>query len=158
MNDDFQGAIGKVWAKLGLSAPRFTEAGRIRLRIEGIGLDLADSGTGLLLVEGSAGTLSPNARDRARQTRRVLETNLGLLLGNDASVHVKPLAGGSHTLAVRSAYGYRDGSIDRLVKKIEDVLRVIEYYAGELNTTGSVPAPRPAERPSGSESMMIFRP
>lgn len=158
MYDDFQNAVAKVWDRLGLPAPRFAEASSIRMRIENVGIDLSDSGTGLLLIEGSAGRFSLDGQVRARQTRRILDTNLGLIVGHDAAVFAKTLPTGDATLAVRSVFAYRTGSIDRLVSKIEDVLRTIDYYAADLKTIDPVQTPRRAGATPELEAVMIFRP
>lgn len=158
--DDFQSIVSALWARLGMGAPRFGEENRIRLRVETVGLDLIDNGRGALEIEGSAGRLSRHAPARAAQIRQVLESNLGLLVANDAGVFLRPALDGETVVAVRSSYAMKSLQTDRLIKKIEDVVRLIEYYAGELKSANVAAPSRQAPKPAAAsfEPAMIFRP
>lgn len=156
---DFRSVVTALWARLGIGEPRFNEPGRVQLRIDGISLDLVDNGRGLLVVEGSAGSFAADSVARARQTRRVLETNLGFVPSGDAAVYLKTRPNGEKSLTARATYHYRRSNLDYLVKIIEDVLRVAEYYGSEFKSVSSVTAQRSARAlpdPLGAE--VIFRP
>ncbi|MBC8130161.1 MAG: hypothetical protein H7Y08_07540 [Rhizobiaceae bacterium] len=156
--DDFTSAIRMLWAELRLGEPRIVDPRHVRLRIEGMGIDLFDSGTGLLVVEGVAGRLSTDPVEASRQVRRVLETNVGLLIDGDAGVYLKASPAGAQALVATSAYRLSTMRIDRLVKKIEDTLRLVEYYAPEFKgLEKSAPGSRVAMHPS-AEPVVIFRP
>ena len=156
---DFPSTVGALWARLGLGEPRFTEPGRIQLRIDGISLDLTDNGRGLLIVEGYAGPLAADPAARARQTRRVLQTNLGFVPIGEAGIYLRSRPNGEKSLAGRATYAYRRGNLDYLVKIIEDVLQATEYYRAEFKTVATVREQRPAQAPSDPlGTAMIFRP
>ncbi len=156
---DFRSVVTALWARLGIGEPRFNEPGRVQLRIDGISLDLTDSGRGLLVVEGGAGVFAGDPVARARQTRRVLETNLGFVPSGDAGTYLKTRPNGEKSLTGRAVYDYRRTNLDYLVKIIEDVLRVAEYYGSEFKSVTSVVTQRSAQAlpdPLGAE--VIFRP
>lgn len=156
---DFRSAVTALWTRLRLGEPRFTEPGRIQLRIDGIGLDLVDNGRGLLVVEGYAGPLATDPVARARQTRRVLETNLGFVPIGEAGVYLRARPNGEKSLAGRATYAYRRSNLDYLVKIIEDVLQAIEYYRAEFKTVATVTGQRSAQAsPDPLGTAMIFRP
>jgi hypothetical protein len=156
--DDFRSTITSLWARLGMGEPRFGDANRVRLRVESVGLDLIDNGRGALEIEGVAGRLDRPGPARANQVRRILESNLGLLLGNDAGVFLRTALDGETALAVRSSYAMKTARPDRLIKKIEDVVRLIEYYAGELKSANVAPRRQEAREASSFEPAVIFRP
>jgi hypothetical protein len=158
MQQDFRSTVTQLWRRLGLGEPRFNEPGRIQLRIDRTSLDLTDNGRGRLVVEGIAGALPAGGPEAARRIRRVLQTNLGFLLGNEAGVYTKNRQGET-VLAVRAGYAYSLGNPDRLKKTIEDTLRVIDYYAAEFASAPSPAAPAGA-RGVAEETMgaVIFRP
>jgi len=156
---DFRSAVTALWARLGLGEPRFNEAGRVQLRIDGISLDLVDNGRGLLVVEGYAGPLAADPILRARQTRRVLQTNLGFVPMGDAGLYLPSRPNGEKSLAARATYAYRRSDLDYLVKIIEDVLQAIEFYRAEFKAVSTVKGQRPAQEPSDPlGTAMIFRP
>ena len=156
---DFRSAVTALWTRLGLGEPRLNEPGRVQLRIDGIGLDLVDNGRGLLIVEGYAGPLAADPVARARQTRRVLETNLGFVPLGEAGVYLRPRANGEKSLGARATYAYRRSDLDYLVKIIEDVLQAIEYYRAEFKTVAAVQGQRPTQASSDPlGTAMIFRP
>jgi hypothetical protein len=157
-DDQFRSTITKLWARLALAPPRFIEPGRVRLNVEGMGLDLHDDGRGNLVIEGVAASFSADPAQRARQTRKVLGTNMGLLLDNEAGVHASTLPGGETALSVRAAYAYSDARLDRLVKKIEDTVRTIEYYSAELKTMAVANNRSKASASTEAEPAVIFRP
>ena len=71
---------------------------------------------------------------------------------------MKEAAAGETSLAARAAHPMRGGVTAGLIKKIEDVIRTIEYYAPDLKVSGK---PAVAARKSASdpfEPAMIFRP
>ena len=156
---DFRSVVTALWARLGIGEPRFNEPGRVQLRIDGISLDLTDNGRGLLVVEGSVGAFAVDPVARARQTRRVLDTNLGFVPSGDAGVYLKTRPNGEKSLTSRAIYDYRRTNLDYLVKIIEDVLQVAEYYGSEFKSVVSVTTQRSApavQDPLGVE--VIFRP
>lgn len=156
---DFRFVVTALWARLGIGEPRFNEPGRVQLRIDGINLDLTDNGRGLLVVEGSAGVLAADPVLRARQTRRVLETNLGFLPSGEAGLYLRSRPNGEKSLTGRATYDYRRANLDYFVKIIEDVLRVTEYYGAEFKSAASVTAQRSVQAlPDPLGSAMIFRP
>lgn len=157
-DDEFRSTITRLWARLALAPPRFVEPGRVRLNVEGIGLDLRDDGRGSLVIEGVAASFSADPVQRARQTRKVLSTNMGLLLDNEAGVHASTLPGGETALSVRAAYAYSDARPERLVKKIEDTVRTIEYYSAELKTMAVASNRGSAQTSTEAEPTVIFRP
>ena len=156
--DGFESTVERVWSRLGLGAPRPSEPGRIRLRVESVNIDLSDTGRGSMLIDGSAGRLAPEGPARAAQIRRILETNAGLLVDNDAGVFLARAPDGREILAVRSVYRYRTGNLDRLIKKIEDSVRVVEFYAAEFRSTGPQASRASSQAAPAPESVMIFRP
>jgi hypothetical protein len=156
---DFRSVVTALWARLGIGEPRFNEPGRVQLRIDGIGLELTDNGRGLLVVECSAGAFAADPTVRARQVRRVLETNLGFVPVGDAGLYLKSRPNGDKALTGRAIYDYRRTNLDYLVKIIEDVLQVAEYYGAEFKSAASVTTQRsaqPVPDPLGTE--VIFRP
>ena len=155
--DDFQSTISRLWQRLGMQPPRFVEPGRVQLRVEGIGLDLLDTGRGILNIEGVVDGLASDPLVRTRQTRRILETNLGMLLTNESGVYLKAQPSGQTALVVRASYSYQ-GTLDRLVKKIEDTLQTMEYYLAEFKSTAALPVRRGASAPASGEAAVIFRP
>jgi len=158
MAQDFRSSVIGLWARLGLGEPRFNEPGRIQLRIDRTSLDLVDNGRGRLIVEGVAGTLPMDRAEAARRVRRVLQTNLGFLLGNEAGVYVKDRQGDS-VLAVRASYAYGAADPERLKKTIEDTLRVIDYYGAQF--AAAVPSGLPVGGRGVAEETIeavIFRP
>lgn len=157
-DDEFRSTITKLWARLALAPPRFVEPGRVQLNVEGMGLALHDDGRGRLVVEGVAATFSADPAQRARQIRKVLGTNMGLLLDNEAGVLARTLPSGETVLAVRAAYTYSHARLERLVKKIEDTVRTMEYYSCELKTMVVATNRGGAPAAAGAESAMIFRP
>lgn len=156
--DDFRKAIASLWERLNLQPPRFIEPNRVQLRVEGTTLDLTDNGRGALVVEGIAAPLAADAMLRARQMRKVLETNLGLLVGNEAGVYVKTMPNRETVVAVRASCRLATVSVERLMKKIEDTIETIEYYGAELKLmVGATPQGRPATA-ALNEPAIIFRP
>lgn len=160
MPQDFRSAVAGLWARLGLGEPRFNEPGRMQLRVDGTSLDLIDNGRGKLIVEGAIGSLPADRVESARRIRRVLETNLGFLVGNEAGVHAKA-QGGETRLCVRASYAYQSADPERLTKIIEDVLRVIEYYTAQFASAAAMPyRASPGAQGAAEEAVqaMIFRP
>ncbi len=157
-DEEFRSTITKLWTRLALAPPRFVEPGRVRLNVEGIGLDLRDDGRGGLVIEGLAASFSADPAQRARQIRKVLTTNMGLLLDNEAGVHATTLPSGEPALSVRATYAYSDARPERLVKKIEDTVRTIEYYSTELKTIAVANNRGGAPASTEAELALIFRP
>ncbi len=156
---DFRSVVTALWARLGIGEPRFNEPGRVQLRIDGISLDLTDNGRGLLVVEGAAGALAGDPVARARQIRRLLETNLGLVPSGEAGVYLRTRPNGEKSVTGRAIYDYRRTNLDYLVRIIEDVLQVVEYYGSDIKSAGAVAAQRSA--PVVSDALgaeVIFRP
>ena len=85
----FRTVVRGLFARLGLPAPRFDDTGIVRLKIEAFGVNLTDGGSGLLLIEGVAGALPVEGAEESRQIRRILKTNAGFLLGNEADLQNK---------------------------------------------------------------------
>lgn len=154
----FQETVGALWERLDLQPPRFTDPGRVQMRVEGIALDLVDDGRGRLIVEGSAGRLAGDPERRRLQTRRVLETNLGFLVQSGAGVYLKPVSDSQIILAVRASHDYAGSKIDRLVKKIEDVIQLIEYYSGEMKLVAAPEVRHSSATSTSAEPAVIFRP
>lgn len=158
VHGEFQAAIAALWARLGLAPPRFAEPDRVQLRVEGVSVDLFDNGRGSLVIEGVAGELSHDPALRVRQTRRILETNLGLLLDSEAGVYLAGSRNGQVDVAVRAAYPYAMERIERLMKKVEDTIRTMEYYSAELKFDAAAGARAHAAVSATSEPAVIFRP
>ena len=154
---EFKSAIEALWHSLGLPAPRFTEPGRIQLRVESISLDLIDNGRGTLVIEGIAGTVSSEQAARSAQIRKILQTNLGFLLDSEAAVYAKTDKNQHFSLAVQASCAFRNLSTATLIQKIEDVIRTIEYYSAELKT-GYSGAKQLISNIEMMEPAVIFRP
>ncbi|WP_378940819.1 type III secretion system chaperone [Mesorhizobium sp. ANAO-SY3R2] len=154
---EFRSAIEALWQSLGLPAPKFTEPGHIQLRVESISLNLLDNGRGALIVEGVAGTVATEQTTRAAQIRKILQTNLGFLLDSDASVYVKSLKNQGISLLVQARFLYKSHSTAILVKKIEDVVRLTEYYSSEFKTEYATIRPA-APKFDGADAPVIFKP
>ena len=154
---EFQSAIEALWQSLGLPAPRFTEAGRVQLRVESISLDLADNGRGTLVIEGIAGTISAEQAARSTQIRKILQTNLGFLLDGEAGVYAKSDKNQQLSLIVQASCAFNSLSTDILIQKIEDVVRTIEYYSVELKPGYSGQKQR-IDKIDMLEPAVIFRP
>lgn len=153
----FQKTIGALWEKLGLQPPRFTDPGRVQMRVESIALDLVDDGRGRLIIEGSAGRLARDEARRQAQIRRVLKTNLGFLVQSEAAVYLKPVSDSQVVLAVRATHGYA-AKIDRLIRKIENVVQSIEYYSGEMKLVDVQGIGHSVATSTSTEPAVIFRP
>lgn len=160
MDEAFRSLICQLWARLGLPAPRFTEVGRVQLRVEDTPVDLRDNQRGLLLIEGEAGRFSPDIGIRAKQIREVLAHTPGLLLGSHAGVWMKHQPKGTPVLAVRATHALSSGRLEDLVRKVEDVANAIEFHAAGLRQA----QPRHREpkaaaaTASHSEPSLIFKP
>ncbi|KQT54069.1 hypothetical protein ASG43_00030 [Aureimonas sp. Leaf454] len=160
--DDFPSAIRALWTELKLGEPRMVDPEHVRLRIESIGIDLYDSGRGIVLIEAVAGLLSEDPARAARQVSQILRTNLGFLVDGDAGVFLRAAPSGAQSLVATSSYRLDASSTTRFVAKIEDTLRIAEFYAGELK--GNDVRLVPARSPTGSiastepEAAVIFRP
>jgi len=156
--DEFKRTIAGLWERLGLEPPRFAEPNRVQLRIEGTTVVLTDNGRGSLIVEGIAAPLAADAGTRGRQLRRVLETNLGLLVGNEAGVYLKTRPNRDTVIAARCVHRYATASIQRLIKKIEDTLETIDYYEAELKLMGGAALRGRPSATASNEPEIIFRP
>ncbi|MGQ3211768.1 hypothetical protein [Shinella sp.] len=154
---EFRSAIEALWQSLRLPAPKFAEPGEIRLRVESLSLSLSDSGRGTIVIEGGAGLIANEQALAAAQIRKVLHTNLGFLLDGAAAVYLKPLPNRGFSLVAHASYAYRALSPALLMRTIEDVIRVIEYYSAELKSVVSAPRPH-ISKFDESEQAVIFRP
>lgn len=140
-----------------MPAPKFTEPDQIQLRVENISLYLIDNGRGALVIEGAAGTIANEQAIAASQIHKILHTNLGFLIASEAAVYLRPLPTRGFALVAHASYAYEELSPAVLTRKIEDVIRAVEYYSAELKSGSTVPRQRRSE-PDEPDSAVIFRP
>lgn len=155
--EEFRLAVAALWKRLGLGPPGFAEPGRVRLVAGKTKLDLVDNGRGSLVIEGIAARLSNDEARRAAQVRKVLATNMGLLLGNDVGVYAAELPSGVPALKVRASYAYSSARQDRLLEKVEDCVWAVEFYAKEMNAVGGHGGRR-SPSSSNDDEAVIFTP
>lgn len=156
---DFRSIVTALWTRLQLGEPRFTENGRVQLRIDGMGIELIDNGRGRLIAEGDIGPLATDRVARARQTRRILETNLGFTTLGEAGLYLRTRPNGERALAARGSYAMQQANLDSLVKVLEDVLQAVEFYRAEFRSPGTVTGARQTQAAGEAvDTAMIFRP
>ena len=128
----FESLASALWERLGLGEPQFGEPGRVLLRIDDARVDLFDSERGQMIVESMIGNLAEDRAASSRQVRLILNVNIGLLLANDAGIYLKTIPSRETALVARSSCSYSEGRLDKLIKKIEDVVQTVEYCQEDL--------------------------
>jgi hypothetical protein len=153
----FSETVRLLFDRLDLDAPRFDDTGIVRLRVEDVGVNLSDGGTGHLVIEGQVGPLPDDPARRGEAVRQVLRTAAGMILTGEAGTFSRSFPGGKDMLSVQASYPYGTNDLDRLVAKIEDAIYLIEVHGAALSGTGRKPAPA-ERRDRGPEDAVIFRP
>ena len=82
---------------------------------------------------------------------------MGLLLDNDVGVFATELPSGLPALKVHASCPYSSARPDRLLKKVEDSVWTIEYYAKEINDVGGSGRRRHTSG-SSDDQAVIFKP
>lgn len=152
-NRRFEKTVTALWAQLGLPAPAFGAQDTVTLLVEGTTIVLSESRDGEgILVSASPGRLAADPFQRGAQVARLLQANLGFLLGNRAGLYLDDEDGPAPVVRVEADWRYAEASTDRLVQRVEDVLHRVEFHRPDLaGPTGARPAPVPA--PAGGEDL-----
>lgn len=159
MGEAFEATVRGLFARLDLPPPSFAAGGRVVLRVDASEVELFESPDGRnILIEGVAGALPADPFAEGERLRAALRTNLGFLVGNRAGVFLGTGAGGAAELRVQAAYAYALRDTETLMKRIDDVLQLLEYHAADF-APRAAPAPRSARRDGDfGEDFFIIRP
>ncbi|WP_062012786.1 hypothetical protein [Aureimonas sp. AU4] len=128
----FRPTAAALFARLGLSPPRFDATGIVRLLIDNQGVNLSDDGRGYMLVETVAGRAPEDGAARRSWRAAVLRGAPGWFLLNEAGVFVRR-QGQAETLVVHARYPLRRGRLERLERLIEDVTTQADHYRSMLD-------------------------
>lgn len=152
----FRTSVEQLFRYLDLGTPRFDATNIVRLRIEDLAVSLTDDGGGLMRLEGDVGLLPEEPMARADAVRSILRGNASFLLTNEAGVRLKFRPDGREAVAAELRFSYRKGTVEELVKKIEDVVQLLEYHRAGLTGTRSGRTMQQAR--SISEDFVILQP
>lgn len=129
---EFHAAIGALWARLGLGAPRPDDEGNLVLRIDSFALSFEDSPDRRhLLVSGKAGELSPERETASEQVRQLLKTGLGFLLSSRVCLRLG-LGAREREVIVEAACPYSACSPDLLSALVEEIVNRLEFHRMQL--------------------------
>lgn len=125
---NYSGCLDKLWRKLGLGAPIFSEQNTASMNVDGVQLVFSDAlDGGGIDVTTVIGVLSETVGTRNRQIEEILHLNLACLSQFRCLANLRKTSEGAEELVLSvSCRGYTD--LDKLTVLVEELLSVVSLY------------------------------
>ncbi|MGH0000411.1 type III secretion system chaperone [Pseudovibrio ascidiaceicola] len=125
---NFSGCLDKLWRKLGLGAPIFSDQNTASMNVDGVQLVFSDAlDGGGIEVTTVIGSLSETVGTRGRQIEDILHLNLACLSQFRTLAVLRKADDGAEELVLSVSFrGYTE--LEKLTGLVEELLSVVSLY------------------------------